>query len=45
MLMLSSGHPRPTVVEIFLEPEMRKDSKKIFEEVHENGNLKNRIGI
>jgi hypothetical protein len=43
--MLSSGHPGPIVVEIFPEPEMRKDSKESFIEVHKNGNLKNRIGI
>jgi hypothetical protein len=43
--MLSSGHPRPTVVEIFLEPEMRKNFKESFTEVHKNNNLKNRIGV
>jgi hypothetical protein len=44
-LMLSSGHPRPTVVEVFPKPEMRKNSKESFAEVHKNGNLNNRTGV
>jgi hypothetical protein len=44
-LMLSSGHPGLTVVEVFPKPEMRKDSKESFAEVHKNGNLKNTIVV
>jgi hypothetical protein len=44
-LMLSFGHPGPTVVEVFPKPKMRKNSKESFAEVHKNGNLKNRIGV
>jgi hypothetical protein len=43
--MLSSGHPGPTVVEVFPKLEMRKNSKESFIELHKNGNLKNRIGV
>jgi hypothetical protein len=44
-LMLSSGHPRPTMVKVFPKPEMRKNSKQSFKEVDKNNNLKNRIGF
>jgi hypothetical protein len=26
--MLSSGHPRPTVIQIFPQPKVRQDAKK-----------------
>jgi hypothetical protein len=44
-LMLSPGHTRPTVVKIPPEPKVGKDSKKSLAQVHENGNLKNGVGI
>jgi hypothetical protein len=44
-LMLSSSHPRPTVVEILPKPKMRKNSKESFAEVNKNNNLKNRIRV
>jgi hypothetical protein len=43
--MLSSSHPRPTVVKIFPKPEMRKNSKERLAKMHKNDNLKNRIGV
>jgi hypothetical protein len=44
-LMLFSGHTGPTMVKIPPEPKMGKNSKKGLAKVHENGNLKNRVGI
>ena len=44
-LMLSSGHTGPVVVKIPPKPKMGKGSKKGLTKVHENGNLKNRVGI
>jgi hypothetical protein len=44
-LMLSSGHTGPTMVKISPEPKVRKNPKKCLAKVHENGNLKNRVGI
>ena len=44
-LMLSSNHTGPTVVKIPSEPKVGKDSKKGLAQVHENGNLKNGVGI
>jgi hypothetical protein len=44
-LMLSLGHPRPTVVEIFPKPKMRKNSKERLTEMNKHGNLKNRVGV
>jgi hypothetical protein len=43
--MLSSNHPRPTVVEIFPKPKTGKNSKERLAKVHKNGNLKNRVGV
>jgi hypothetical protein len=44
-LMLSSSHPRPTVVEVLPKPKMGKNSKESFAEVNEHDNLKNRIRV
>jgi hypothetical protein len=44
-LMLSSGHPGPTVVEIFPKPEMRKNTKESLAEVNKHNNFKNKIGV
>jgi hypothetical protein len=44
-LMLSSSHPGPIVVEVFPNPEMRKNSKESFTDVNKHDNLKKRIGV
>jgi hypothetical protein len=44
-LMMSSSHPRPTMVEVLPKPELKKNSKESFAEVNKHGNLKNRIGV
>jgi hypothetical protein len=44
-LMLSSSHPRPTVVEILSKLKMRKNSKESFTEVNKHDNLKNKIEV
>jgi hypothetical protein len=44
-LMLSSSHTGPTMVKISPKPKVGKNSKERLAEVHENGNLKNRVGI
>jgi hypothetical protein len=43
--MLYSGHTGPTVVKISLKPKVGKNSKERLTKVHENGNLKNRVGV
>jgi hypothetical protein len=44
-LVLSLGHPRPTVIKIFLETKVGKNPKKGLTQMNENGNLKNGIGV
>jgi hypothetical protein len=44
-LMMSSSHIGPIVVKTPPEPKMGKNSKKSLAKMHENGNLKNRVGI
>jgi hypothetical protein len=43
--MLPSGHTGPIVVKISPKPKVRKNSKECLAKVHENGNLKNRVGV
>jgi hypothetical protein len=43
--MLSSGHTRPIVVKISPKPKARKNSMERLAKVHENGNMKNRVGV
>jgi hypothetical protein len=44
-LMLSSSHPKPTVVEVLPKPKMRKNSKESLTKMNKHDNLKNRIGV
>jgi hypothetical protein len=44
-LVLSLGHPRPTVIQVFPQAKMWQNTKVGFTQMNKNGNLKNRIGI
>jgi hypothetical protein len=44
-LVLPPGHSRPTVIQVFPQTKMRKNSKVGFAQVNKNRNLQNRVGI
>jgi hypothetical protein len=43
--VLSPGHPRPTVIQVFPQAKMWQNTKVGFTQMNKNGNLQNRIGI
>jgi hypothetical protein len=44
-LVLPPSHPRPTMIQILPESEMRKNSEVGLAQMHKNRNLQDRIGI
>jgi hypothetical protein len=45
MLMLPPSHPRATVIQVFLQTEVRKNSKVGLTQVNKDRDLQNRVGI
>jgi hypothetical protein len=43
--MLSSGHPRPTVIQILPQTKVWQDAKKSLTKMNKDGDLQNRIGV
>jgi hypothetical protein len=44
-LVLPPGHPRPTMIRVFPQTKVRKNSKVGFTQMNKNRNLQNRVGI
>jgi hypothetical protein len=44
-LMLPSGHPRPTMVQILPQAKVWQNAKKSFTQVNKDRNLQNGIGV